>query len=398
MKKIALALCLLLPQIPSFAQLQIEKNAKFYEPIIPTRKQELMRDMDVVANMRFGLNNRFTNGSYDGSSFKNEQFRLEFRGQIHEKVSFRYRNRLTREQNPGSLDNLSTSTDLAFIQVKLNKRSYLRAGKICADWGGVEFDLNPIDVYEYNDILENADNFLSGVHYAYKLDSKGNHELSAELLNSRTRAFQDIYPTMVDSITISRYPGAMVLNWRGNLLNGKWQTLYSYSLFNEAQNKYMNYFALGNTFTINQKLQINYDFKWSDEALDRKGIVTDMAKQILKGDVQAAYYNARYREHWLQINYRAGEKINLSLVAMSSEAFWGNAPEKNGQYIKLRTSYGIVPSFEFYPFKDLNLKFYATYVGRFYNYTDYAVQNGVNHSVQNTARYSIGFIAPLLIL
>jgi hypothetical protein len=226
----------------------------------------------------------------------------------------------------------------------------------------------------------------------------GKHELGIELLNSRTKSFQELYPSMVDSVNISKYPGAAVISWRGDLFQGKWQTLYSYSLFNEAQNKFMNYFALGNWFNINEKLQVNYDFKWSDEALDRKTIVTNMAKEISKGDVQAAYYNARYVEHWIQVNYRAAKNWNISLVGMTSDAYWGNAPEKKGEYIKLRTSYGIIPSIEYYPYQNLNLRFYANYVGRFYRYSDFASQNGVNTTLDNTARFSIGFISPLLIL
>ncbi len=398
MKKRLLLMGLAMYSLNLFAQLQIEKNAKDYEAIIPTKKQELVRDMDVIANMRFGLNNRFKNGDYEGSNFKNEQFRLEFRGKVHEKVSFRWRNRFTREQNPGSLDNLTTSADMAYIQVQLDKKTFFRAGKMCADWGGVEFDLNPIDIYEYNDILEYADNFLSGVHLGRKVGAESNHELGVEMLNSRTKTFQDLYPTMVDSVIISKYPGAFVFSWRGDMFNKKWQTLYSYSLFNEARNKYMNYIAIGNWFNITDKFQLNYDFKWSDEALDRKTIVTDMAKQIMGGDVQLAYYDARYVEHWIQFNYRANPKWNLSLVLMSSDAYWGNAPGKTGEFTKLRTSYGVIPSLEYYPFEDLNLRFFANYVGRFYEYSDYAKQNGVNTTLENTARYTIGFISPLLIL
>ncbi len=398
MKKIILASLLASSFINSFAQSQIERNAKKYAAIIPTQKQEILRDMDVIANMRFALNNRFLNGNYDGSNFKNEQFRTEFRGKVHQNVAFRFRNRYTREQNPGSLDNLSTSVDLAYIQLQLNDKTFLRAGKLCADWGGVEFDLNPIDIYEYNDLLDNADNFVSGVHLGRKMGQDGKHELGIELLNSRTKSFQELYPSMVDSVNISKYPGAAVISWRGDLFQGKWQTLYSYSLFNEAQNKFMNYFALGNWFNINEKLQVNYDFKWSDEALDRKTIVTNMAKEISKGDVQAAYYNARYVEHWIQVNYRAAKNWNISLVGMTSDAYWGNAPEKKGEYIKLRTSYGIIPSIEYYPYQNLNLRFYANYVGRFYRYSDFASQNGVNTTLDNTARFSIGFISPLLIL
>lgn len=395
MKKL-LSILFMLISYAGIAQQQIERNAKQYEPIIPARRQELLKNMDVVANMRFGLNNYFTNGQHQQSKFNNDQFRLEFRGNVHEKIGFRFRDRYTRSTNPGDLDNLSRSTDLAFIQVDIAERHYLRAGKLCADWGGVEFDLNPIDIYEYNDIIENSDNFLSGFQYTYKAGQQKNHEFTAQLLNARTQSFDVLYPSLADSIIPSAFPAAGVINWRGNMFNNKWQTIWSYSLFNEARKSNMLYLALGNTFNLTNKLQVNYDFKWSDEDLDRKTIVTNMAKKMV-GDQVIAYQDARYMEHWLQVNYRIATKWNVNVMAFNSNAYWGNAPGKNG-YTKLRQSYGVVPAIEFFPFNDLNLKFYANYVGRFYSYTDYAKQNNMTDGINNTARFNIGFITPLLIL
>ena len=102
-------------------------------------------------------------------------------------------------------------------------------------------------------------------------------------------------------------------------------------------------------------------------------------------------------EHWLQINFRATEKWNLALVGMTSAAFWGNAPGKSG-YTKLRDAYGVIPSIEYYPFNDLNLRFFANYVGRFYEYSEYAKTNNMQITGNNTARFTIGFVSPLLIL
>jgi hypothetical protein len=57
----------------------------------------------------------------------------------------------------------------------------------------------------------------------------------------------------------------------------------------------------------------------------------------------------------------------------------------------------VIPTIEFYPFKDLNLRFFATHVARMYQYSDYAKQKAgyVNY---NTGRFMLGFITPLLIL
>jgi hypothetical protein len=74
------------------------------------------------------------------------------------------------------------------------------------------------------------------------------------------------------NFTESKAPLAFVSNWRGSLFNGKVKTIWSYSLFNEAQDingnsANMNYIALGNEFNFNPKFRFIYDFKWSDEAI-----------------------------------------------------------------------------------------------------------------------------------
>ena len=81
------------------------------------------------------------------------------------------------------------------------------------------------------------------------------------------------------NFTESKAPLAFVANWRGSLFDGKLKTIWSYSLFNEAQdaegkNANMNYIALGNEFNFG-KFRFIYDFKWSDEELDRTTIVSE---------------------------------------------------------------------------------------------------------------------------
>jgi len=58
--------------------------------------------------------------------------------------------------------NISRSTDLAYLVFTLTPQTKLTVGKQSADWGGMELDLNPIDILEYNDLIEYADNYLIG--------------------------------------------------------------------------------------------------------------------------------------------------------------------------------------------------------------------------------------------
>lgn len=372
------------------SQRQLDSTIKSTNPIIPIHKQNLLKNIDVIANMQWSLNNYFQDGKYQQSKFENDQFRLEIRGKITDRVSFRFRDRYTKVTDPGSLDNISRSTDIASITVNLAKKWDLTMGKMCADWGGYEFDANPIDIYEYNDIVEYADNFLTGAMISYTSNER--NQFTFQLMNSRTQTFEEIYDS-IPNVTPSKFAVAANLNWRGSMAGGKFQTIWSYSQFLEAVNQTMYYLALGNQLKLN-KFLLQYDFKFSNEQLDRKGIVNTF---VPKSVLPYAPQNTRYVEHWLHVNYQPQKNLNFFVIGMVSDAYWFGNPDPN-KSSHLRTAWGLIPGVEYFPFKDLdNLKFFCTYVGRFYRYTDYAKRTFGDMNT-NTARISIGFICPLLIL
>src|SRR6187402_2701160 len=142
--------------------------------LIPISKQSLLRDVDVIFNSRMAYNSNFVDCDHTLSEFHVDQLRFEMKGKIHDKIFFRFRNRYTREPVPGNLDNISRSVDLAFLRIDLSPKTQLSFGKLCADWGGYEFDFNPIDILTYNDIIENADNFLVGAGISHNF-SDGKH-------------------------------------------------------------------------------------------------------------------------------------------------------------------------------------------------------------------------------
>src|SRR3954470_11856829 len=147
-------------------------DTTYYKTLIPEEKQGLLKNMSMIANMRFAERNEFLNDSFTGSRFVNEQFRLEIKGQVTDKVYFRFRDRYTRAQTSESIDNISRSTDMAYVRVDVTKKFNISAGKMCASWGGIEFDMNPIDIFEYSDIVEYADNFLTGARFNYKVNTR----------------------------------------------------------------------------------------------------------------------------------------------------------------------------------------------------------------------------------
>jgi len=367
-----------------------------YQTIIPESKQGLLKNMNMIANMQFALRSEFVDGDHTTTRFKNEQFRLEFRGQVTDKLYFRFRDRYTRAQTSESVDNLSRSTDLAYIRIDASDKWSIYAGKLCADWGGFEFDYNPIDIYEYSDIIEYADNFLTGAGVSYLLTP--NHQFTFQALDSRTKTFTELYgpqPNFTEAIV----PLAWVINWRGNLFDGKLKTIWSYALHTEAhnisedKNANMNYVALGTELTLG-KFVIAYDFKLSDEDLDRTTIVSNTVPDNI---YPYSLQNTEYIGHWAHLHYRLSPKINLSFMAFLDVANWNgsDADDQNptGE-THIRDAWGIIPTFEYYPWDDYNLRFFVNYVARTYTYSEYAKTRFFAED-SNTGRFNIGFVSPV---
>ncbi|MBN7801300.1 hypothetical protein J0A67_10540 [Algoriphagus aestuariicola] len=373
-------------------------DTTYYKSLIPEAKQGLLKNVSMIANMNFAFRNEFVDGEYTQSRFRNEQFRLELRGQVHEKVYFRFRDRYTRAQTSESVDNLSRSVDLAYIRVDLSSKWSVSLGKMCADWGAWEFDWNPIDIYEYSDIVEYADNFLTGVGFSYTPSPK--NQWTFQVLDSRTKTFEELYGQQ-PNFTESKAPLAFVANWRGSLFEGKVKTIWSYSLFNEAQDANgnganMNYIALGNEFNFD-RFRFIYDFKWSDEELDRTGIVSETIPNDL---YNYSVGNTLYVGHWVNLRYMVNPKVHFTFVGMLDIANWKNSfndPENTTGEEHIRNAWGFIPAVEYYPWDNLNLKFFANWVGRSYDYSDYA-QARFGAQNYNTGRFTIGFISPLGIL
>lgn len=371
--------------IRATAQRQQDTSGAF-QPLIPVSKQSLLANMDVLANFRFAFRNEFEKGSYTGSRFTMEQFRLEIVGKLHEKLYFRFRDRYTRATEPQSIDNLSHSTDMAYLRFDPNKQWKIYVGKLCADWGGYEFDANPIDIYEYSDVVEYSDNFMTGAGVGYLPSPR--HEFTFQLLNSRTKRFDELYDS-IPGIRESKFPFAAVLNWRGSFWNGRINTIWSYSIFKEAHSQYMNYIALGNQLKL-RRFMLEYDFKWSSEQLDRKMIVSGWMPDKM------AVQGVSYMSHWVRADVKILPMMNFFFVGMVDFANWHRNPDK-GVDKRLRTVWGYIPGVEIYPIRDFNLRVFGSMIGRIYRYTGYA-QTKFKLEDTSTFRFAVGVMAPLLIL
>lgn len=380
-----------------FAQIKQSDTSVYYKSIIPVDKQSRLSNFEIIANQQYAMRSDFIDDEYLGSHYKMEQFRLEMRGWVSEKVFFRFRHRYTSAFEPQSQDKIIKGVDMAYLNFKIGKKDKweLQAGKFCLDWGGIEFDLNPIDIYEYSDIIEQADNFMSGVGTRYNIN-KTNY-IGLQVYNSRTQTYDELYggDSIIGNagIEASKEPLGAVVTWRGSILDGKITTLWSYSLTNEAKDIYKNYFAFGQQLNL-KKITIAYDFKYSIEDLDRTGIIS---KEIPRSEYGYVLQNTVYYSHWARIDWQFIDKWHLCFDGFVDYALWTDDEDPLKTSDLIRTAYTYIPTIEYHPWDDVNLKFFAGYVGRIFEYSDYAKMK-INAQDYNTGRVMIGLISPLKLL
>ena len=244
MKKILLAMSLLVGGV-AFAQqdLQEQINQLRMEidqlrmappppPIeMPVPPEEMESPLRKKFNMYFNFQTSLDaekKGEADLiTKFYARQLRLEVRGDLTERIFYRFRHRLNKSNAAVSLDNLATATDMMYAGFRLNEKWTATVGKMCQMWGGYEFDLNPMNIYEYSDFLNNMDNFMLGAMITYAPNP--NHEFNLQITDVRNDSFKNIYGSPT-GIKASNTPLAYIFNWNGNLFDSLIQTRWGAGL------------------------------------------------------------------------------------------------------------------------------------------------------------------------
>lgn len=340
---------------------------------------------NVFLNMQGSFNIYFNNQEVEQTAFRMDQLRLEVKGNITDRIYYRYRQRLNRSNAPQTLDNLPTSIDYAAVGFHITEQLSVFAGKQCTAFGGFEFDLNPIEVYQYCDMLEYMSNFLTGIDFSYWVTPE--HEFRFQVVDSRNGSFKDFYGKVPAHIKQAKSPLGYTLNWNGNFWNNRLRTRWSASIFHEAKKKNWYYYALGTEVALNKFLGF-FDFMYSKEDIDRTGIISEITAT---DGYDTRALDTRYISLVLHLNYRICPRLNLFVKGMyeTANVLNNNNNLEKGKY---RTSWGYLGGIEYYPMKD-NLHFFLNYIGRSYDYTNRAMIFGVGDS--NPQRVELGLVYQL---
>ena len=367
------------------ANAQQDKDASAGEQSLFEKVTKIENKQD---NFHFllNMNNSFDvnqgDGKFQNAKFNMRQLRIEAKGNINETFSFRWRQRLNRNNSPApdGIDNMPTSSiDVAGIGVKVSDAFSMFLGKQCAAYGGIEFDLNPIEIYEYSDMVDYMSNFLTGANFQFQLAP--GHQLQLQILDSRSASMNDMYGAGYEQ---SKVPLVYTVNWNGSF-GGVFNTRWSYSIMSQADGYQSHYIALGNELNLD-KFNAFFDVMYMREGIDREGIVTGIVGPKLDG---GHLNDAEYLSFVMKAQYRFNPKWNVFVKGMleNEGLSKGNGFIEKGKY---RTALGYLAGIEYYPMKNSNLHFFLTYVGRHYSYTDKAKIYG--NEDYSTNRISLGYI------
>ena len=340
--------------------------------------------LNIYFNFQSSLDATHDNISDETSvGFKARQLRLEIKGDLTDKLFYRFRHRLNKATDAKSLDNLAKATDLMYAGYHVNDQFTVIAGKQCQAWGGFEFDTNPMNVYQYSDFIDNMDNFMLGANFIYSPTK--DHEINFQITDSRNKKFEDEYGDLsAQNITASQSPLTYIINWNGNFLDGKLQTRWAYGVQTEAKSKYSKMITLGQKLNLNQ-FQLAFDYMRANEDLDRLQIATSEAAPYLERNNVKFFEDVTYNTYILKADYQVSPTINLFGIGGYETTSVNKIDALKDQF---RKAYNYAGGVEYMPFKDQDLKIFAAYIGKNVKFDD---QLNLLKDYNNN-RFSIGLM------
>ena len=324
------------------------------------------------------------------TGFKNKHLRLEIKGNLTDKLYYRFCYRMTNSNVARSEDNFARSTDVVMIGYRFSDKFSVEAGKIFQPFGGYEVDENPIYIYEYSDLTGGLECYLGGVVVNYK--PVPTQEIVVGVTNAHNDKFADVYGdnslaiegdgTQNRILEKTRIPLGYSLGWNGSFLNNRLLTRWSWGIEGEARHKYSRMLILGQKLNLD-RLQWYFDYMYQNDGLDRFGLVSREVRDFFPavgGEVWMS--DVHYTSFITKLNWQFAPQWNLMLKGMYETA----SVTKVDRFKDFRKSYGYVGSVEYYPVNSQDFRVFLAYVGRKVTYKD-----GVGLDKYNTNRIELGF-------
>ena len=318
------------------------------------------------------------------TGFVNKELRLEIMGDLTDRLFYRLRHRLNKSNSSKGEDNFAKATDIMLIGYHLNDKWTVSAGKICQHWGGFEFDINPMYVYEFSDMVGSMDNYMAGLSVAYR--PVPTQELVVDVTNTNNGTLdEDNAMLAMHHIRAAKHPLTYIVNWNGCFFSDKLQTRWSWGLQTQAQHKYSRMLILGQRLNL-PTFQWYFDYMGEFDSFDRLGIVSAEVKDMAgvpgvaaTHSYTAVHYNSLITEaHWqCRPQWNVFVKGSYETASMPHSDHFKN----------YRKSIGYSGGVEYYPDPTQDLRVSLSYIGHNRKYAD---QSGL--ADDHTNRIELGFM------
>lgn len=358
-----------------------------YVTKVPKKGKAFNLDLELHA----GFYGDFQGGKLDEAAFRFKDVKLNISGEVNDRLSYSYRQRLNGSFDGPTLDNLNESIEYAYIGYKLSDRFTLTAGKQDAFFGGWEYDPNPLEIYQYSDMNDYIPCFLTGVGLAYQASET--QEIRIQVTDSRMGSLEDDYGRLPEGIEKPKVPLYYFLNWNSSYLDERVNLRYSASVAEQAKGKYMyNIFAGQNLET--GPVYAYLDVMYSRGQLDPLGILSYLTvpEEEAEDAIPVRLQNCDYFSLVAEVKYRFHPKWQLFAKGMYETASIYKAYDEyeKGKY---RTAWGYQGGLEYYPMADDNLHLFVNAIGQALTLTERA--KAFDMSLDNTLCLAVGFVYKL---
>ena len=400
MKRLFIAILCLLPMAAA-AQNQTLISPDDSIPSLVERiiagHEDGIKDKNIKSNINLEFyttaNAYFTDGKFDEVSFKMNRVRLEFVGQVTDRLSYHFRQSFNKYTNPYSMDNLSSSIEYANITWQTTEKFSLVAGKQFVALGGYEAYVNAMRLMEFCDFNNNVAVYQAGLMGVMQFTPS--QQLIVQLVNNRSGSDSDLYLYgRPDGIEAAGLPLLATLNWNGLFLDDALHFRYSASAGQLAKGKNIYYLTCGNIYEKDPVIAY-LDVMYSREGIDSQQRITALQGQG-RGMLPVTAQNTQYLSFIANFDYQFSPKWNAFVKGAYETAgvYEANGIFKKGRFM---TGWQAQACLEWYPFTESKgLKVFAHYLYKGYELTENA--EVMMASMPHTQRISLGMVYVIPVL
>lgn len=372
---------------------QVEKEDSLRKSVVGyLMKKKMPEAVNVDLHLRSAFNARFHSGESDKdeASFRFDHVMIGIYGNITDKLSYKYLQRLNRGTQAFETENLSNTIDYAYLRYQLNPRFAVTAGRQALFVGGFEYNDYPINIYDYSGITNNITCYLTGVNIAYS--PRNNQEISFQILNNRPGSMEEAFGQIPEGVERPYAPLYYSLAWNSNYADNKVRLRYAATTGELAEGKWVFMISGGQMVDLG-KMNIFLDVLYHRSSIDHLGVIRKMATDGNGSAWDGIARSVEYLTLVSEANYRFLPKWNIRVKGFYDRAsvYKENEVFSKGNYL---SSWGYQGGIEFFPMADDNLHLFLNATGKVYK--DIRKENIVNPEDQ--FRVSLGFAYRLPIL